>query len=311
MKWSGLDTRGAVPYRVLSLILVLVATASAVLGLETDVTWLRNLDLIVAGALLVLAALLVTVGPRIHDGLALDAVLLLMVILSACVASVVPNADGQVLIGLGLVLLAVFAAAFRPPVGYAIILIVAIAGYSAATVVNSFESVRLVLFVVDGIVIGTSLMIHLLIQRQHRTLLVDPLTGVYNRRALEALAPAIAGAAERSGVPVSVGVVDIDNFKSFNDTYGHRAGDNLLIEVAKSWREASRRSDLVVRSGGDEFVIVLVGVKPGKATSVAERIPEPASGSWSVGFSLWDPQEDIYEAIMRADHVMYRHKASR
>jgi len=311
MNWPGVTVPGPLPYRVLALIVLLVGGASAVLGLDSLDPDLRTFDFVVAGLMVVLAVLLLTVASRIPHGLALDSVLLLMVIMGSIGALIVPNGEGQVLIGLGMVMFSVFAAAFRPTVGYLIILIVAIGGYSVATAINNMESVRLILIAVDGIVIGTSLMIHYLIQRQHRTLLIDPLTGVYNRRGLELLAPAIAGTAERSGIPVSVGVVDIDDFKAYNDNYGHRAGDNLLMEVARSWQAVSRRSDLVVRSGGDEFVIVLVGVTPGKATSVADRIPELTSGSWSVGFSLWDPDEDIYEAIMRADHVMYRHKASR
>src|SRR5262245_40490171 len=99
----------------------------------------------------------------------------------------------------------------------------------------------------------------------------DPLTGLANRRglstALEALAPRV-----ECEDPLSVLAIDVDYFKSFNDTLGHAAGDNVLQVVAAILRSSVRDHDLVARTGGEEFIIVLPGTGVEAATQVAEAL---------------------------------------
>ena len=98
----------------------------------------------------------------------------------------------------------------------------------------------------------------------------DQLTGVYNRKKLNALLQKY----ERTGTPADLGVVmmDIDYFKRYNDTYGHQAGDNVLKNVADVLKESVRKKDIVIRYGGEEFLILLNGVKAKAAEDICQGI---------------------------------------
>lgn len=101
----------------------------------------------------------------------------------------------------------------------------------------------------------------------------DYLTGLFNRRQFEKIFRMELGAARREGLPVSLLIVDVDQFKRYNDHYGHAAGDHCLREVAKALVSAcSRPRDSVCRYGGEEFVVVLPGTNLKGAEVVAERV---------------------------------------
>ncbi len=101
----------------------------------------------------------------------------------------------------------------------------------------------------------------------------DYLTGLFNRRQFEKIFRMELSAARRDALPVSLLIVDVDQFKRFNDHYGHAAGDRSLREVAKALASAcSRPRDAVCRYGGEEFVIVLPGTNRAGAGVVAERV---------------------------------------
>src|SRR6266567_3865836 len=87
--------------------------------------------------------------------------------------------------------------------------------------------------------------------------MVDPLTGLYNRRFAEQRLAAEVARSERKGHPLTVLTVDLNNFKQINDTYGHPAGDQVLLEFAARLNHVIRGSDLAVRLGGDEFLVLL------------------------------------------------------
>lgn len=90
-----------------------------------------------------------------------------------------------------------------------------------------------------------------------REVLEDPLTGISNRRHLDAALPALRAHADEADEPLSIGLVDVDRFKQFNDRYGHVEGDDALRRIAQALRATARHSDLVVRYGGEEFAFVL------------------------------------------------------
>jgi diguanylate cyclase (GGDEF)-like protein len=118
------------------------------------------------------------------------------------------------------------------------------------------------------------------------TVLVDPLTSLHNRRFAEVVATETAQSflekkttadvkkrdSDLDGQVMGICMLDVDHFKKINDTYGHRAGDKVLISTSKILKDNVRFDDMVLRWGGEEFVILLVATKPGFMTSFADKI---------------------------------------
>jgi diguanylate cyclase (GGDEF)-like protein len=158
-------------------------------------------------------------------------------------------------------------------------------------------------------------------ERARRQARVDPLTGLLNRRAFD---EALANATDRSrmsGDPLSVLVGDIDDFKDFNDRYGHLEGDRVLQRVAESLRAALRRPDVAYRWGGDEFAVILPEADQGGAEQVAQRVraavarttgPSGASVGFATGVAEFDPDsgQAADELLAAADQALMRRKGS-
>ena len=106
----------------------------------------------------------------------------------------------------------------------------------------------------------------------HRLSVTDPLTGLFNRRFLEARAAEEIDRSRRYGTPLSLLVVDLDGLKAINDTRGHKAGDEALRAVARSLSEGARTNDVPARVGGDEFVVLLPHTARAEALVVGTRI---------------------------------------
>jgi diguanylate cyclase (GGDEF)-like protein len=106
----------------------------------------------------------------------------------------------------------------------------------------------------------------------HAQAITDPLTGLYNRLALTQQLNQAVARAKRADEPISLLLIDVDHFKSFNDTYGHLAGDDALRRLAEIIRSTAREADSAARYGGEEFVVVLPATAAEGAATVAERI---------------------------------------
>ncbi|MDN5347222.1 MAG: hypothetical protein PWP65_786 [Clostridia bacterium] len=124
-----------------------------------------------------------------------------------------------------------------------------------------------------------------LLEETARLSATDALTGVYNRRFLEAFLEQQLALFARTGQSFAVLMLDLDHFKSFNDTFGHRAGDAALRAVAQALHKNLRAADVVARYGGEEFVVVLPGTDAGAAFEIAERLRQVVAET-----SLPDPQ---------------------
>lgn len=136
----------------------------------------------------------------------------------------------------------------------------------------------------------------------------DPLTGLLNRRGFAERAESLAALSARDGRQVSVVSIDLDGFKSVNDTQGHAAGDALLVQLAHAWTGMLRTSDLLARMGGDEFVLLLPGVDAEQAEHVLMRMRAAHPAAWSSGTATWSAEEDWQQALTRADAQMYARK---
>jgi diguanylate cyclase (GGDEF)-like protein len=102
----------------------------------------------------------------------------------------------------------------------------------------------------------------------------DGLTGLYNHRHLHERLALEVERSQRSGLPLSLLMLDVDHFKLFNDTFGHPAGDEVLRQLARVLNDARRANDVVARNGGEEFALILVDTAKFTAAKVAERVRE-------------------------------------
>lgn len=137
----------------------------------------------------------------------------------------------------------------------------------------------------------------------------DQLTGLLNRNGLLAVAIRERAIANRIGAPMTVVLIDLDNFKEINDQSGHRAGDRALSELARAFREHLRPGDTIARHGGDEFLLLLPATTLTGARILLERLKGPADPlSWSAGASEWTAGEEFEACIHRADEALYAAK---
>lgn len=151
---------------------------------------------------------------------------------------------------------------------------------------------------------------------------IDPLTGVRNRRAIEEYLIESLSGARRHDLALSLLVIDVDHFKTFNDRLGHQAGDAVLAHTARVLADALRAEDAIGRWGGEEFLVVLPSTDEEGALSVTERLrlalaaeqPDEVRThglpvTMTIGLAEWN-QEPIGELISRADRALYLGKAA-
>lgn len=138
----------------------------------------------------------------------------------------------------------------------------------------------------------------------------DPLTGLANRRRLDVELQTAVDRAHRTRSPLAVAVLDIDHFKSVNDTRGHDEGDRLLLAAAHAWSAQLRPGDVLARQGGDEFVVVLPGSSREDALATARRLVAamPAGSTASAGVAGLGEADSVSALMRRADGALYEAK---
>ena len=146
----------------------------------------------------------------------------------------------------------------------------------------------------------------------------DELTGLYNRHYMREELRRMTAHAARRDRPFAVISLDVDGLKRVNDTRGHQAGDELLRGIADALRIVLRSEDIAVRTGGDEFVVLLPDADRGEAVKVAHRIRQRiaalgdhGAGGVSTGIAVWRRGVEPDETLRLADDELYRAKATR
>jgi diguanylate cyclase (GGDEF)-like protein len=150
----------------------------------------------------------------------------------------------------------------------------------------------------------------------------DELTGLLNRRGFQRELERHIAQARRYGPPGTLVVIDLDNFKDINDTLGHKAGDDLLAQLAGRMWQRLRSSDVLARLGGDEFAVILPHASVEEALAAAQSLvaalhTDPQLSpigirpvTMSVGLAAFDPEASADEMLIRADRAMYDAKRS-
>jgi diguanylate cyclase (GGDEF)-like protein len=168
-------------------------------------------------------------------------------------------------------------------------------------------------FIAIGNQIGIAINNCLLYEKAKMLSLYDPLTKVANRNLMNMELEKNYAKSKRYGNPFSIIIMDLDNFKYYNDTYGHIAGDKLLVMTANIFSKEVREIDLVVRYGGEEFLIILPETKLIDAHHIAERIrksiEEKTDVTISIGIVSHSHEiENTDDLIKKADAALYQAK---
>ena len=145
---------------------------------------------------------------------------------------------------------------------------------------------------------------------------IDSLTGIYNRSKFDEEMELLLTANEKEGVPFSLILFDIDNFKMINDSYGHVQGDEVIVNLTQIVKNSIRSTDIFTRWGGDEFFILLPNTDKVEAVESAKRIERNISENWdneltvtcSFGIIEYKTGEEVADFIRRADKLMYQAK---
>jgi len=148
-----------------------------------------------------------------------------------------------------------------------------------------------------------------LIEQAHK----DPMTGLYNRRYLNEIGESLLLIAKRAHASLSVMMLDIDDFKIINDSYGHAVGDSVIKSVTSVVLNAVRKSDICARLGGDEFVVLLPNTPENSATKIAEKIRKMveknkvvANGATNINCTISLGVTEVLFADETIDHVIKR-----
>jgi len=172
-----------------------------------------------------------------------------------------------------------------------------------------------------GITLLVLALVYLTFNRYHKALeemaATDSLTGLANRHALKLLLNQAMRDAARQRSPLTAILIDIDHFKTLNDSQGHAAGDRVLRQLGKTLQDGLRASDIACRWGGEEFLVVLKNTDLAAALDIAEnlrqRVAQMPAGAGeavriSAGVVTWRPGESVEALVERADAQLYRAK---
>jgi diguanylate cyclase (GGDEF)-like protein len=171
--------------------------------------------------------------------------------------------------------------------------------------------------------LGGPLRMAMLVEEAQHAATTDPLTGIMNRRALLAALDMEQSRSERHGYPMALMLLDLDHFKAINDERGHATGDQVLTALGRLLSKQARKTDIVGRWGGEEFVVVISGADEKGARIAGERVRlaveemsllddrgKPIPVRASIGIACLEVKDTAEMLIDRADRAMYQAKAA-
>lgn len=207
-------------------------------------------------------------------------------------------------------LVTIYTASFHPSKSFGVYLVLQ-AGAAAVVLIPSGEPGGIAAWATSTIVVSAvGVVVHLLRRELDLAARTDPLTGLWNRRALESLLVASLANGVRYERPLSLAVIDLDNFKDVNDQKGHHVGDQVLQQITCLWKREIRAGDMLARAGGDEFVLVLPDTDAPTASEILERLADSGVQSFSSGIATISPGAccTVDELLQLADRACYQAK---
>ncbi len=310
MKWSGVPEVATprVMSQALGTLFVSGAGASLLAVLGSAGTWSAKLPLATLGSwALVTGGVVLRWGPRWPRPVFHAAVLLATALV---VSGVVVSTDAPTALTIGtlasfLAVAACFFFSLPFAVGHTVL---ALLGVSTGLLVQG-DVTLLTALSLAAMIGGLSVVTRRLVLRASSASR-DPLTGLTNRRGFDQALQDVIRAVSRAGVPMSAALLDLDHFKTINDTEGHDAGDRVLRTVAKVWRSALPTTAVLARHGGDEFALLLPGLGGPAALELVQQIraQHPDIGM-SCGVAEHEPGESGAQLMRRADLALYTAKA--
>jgi diguanylate cyclase (GGDEF)-like protein len=139
----------------------------------------------------------------------------------------------------------------------------------------------------------------------------DSLTGLPNRRSWDYELQRMQSRIQKSGARLTVALLDLDQFKAYNDTHGHQAGDRLLAQSAQAWRDAMPADGYIARYGGEEFAVILPDTTANAAQQILERLRQatPAPATVSIGHAEYRAGANLTDIFADADAALYAAKS--
>lgn len=184
----------------------------------------------------------------------------------------------------------------------------------------SYYILKANILIVFSIIIVFLILIYLISAqnlKEQKLISRDYLTNLYNRRYFYEIVEKFLHLSKREKSPISLCLIDIDNFKRINDTYGHNNGDEVLKTFAEETKELIRKSDVLVRFGGEEFLLLLPNTSLNNAEVLSskickhfEKLQVSIKFTVSIGIAVHDGKKDIDELINDADKALYIAKES-
>lgn len=270
----------------------------------TNVRWQTVLLLVTAG--LLIASLVL--GSLLRDDRPVLALVLAGMVLVALATAGAAGGQGQLMAGCYLTLLGLIAALSMEYRALVVVVVLGATMYLVALVLQPRLDSEFYGFGVAALFAVVALVIGRLVGQLRDRATHDPLTGALNRNGLDAGAGLARDRDMRAGLETTVVEIDLDGFKQFNDEHGHLAGDDRLVGLTGSWRPILRHTDLLARTGGDEFVLILPATDRAEAEVLVTRMREANAAPWSYGAVTWESGESLPQALDRADAAMYAHK---
>jgi diguanylate cyclase (GGDEF)-like protein len=259
---------------------------------------------------LVISAALLVWRARV-DTAVLNGALVVNTALVSLLVACSKTAAGVTITGLNYLCIALIAAYFLPRWMARAHAALAVCGFTSGVAAGGVPAVTAFWLVVVATVVAASETLAHLVRQLRQLAATDPLTGLANRATFRASAEREIALALRGERPFTLALLDLDDFKTVNDTRGHAAGDALLAELTAAWRGRLRRGDLLARLGGDEFVLVMPRTARDDAVRVLDRLRDAYPAEWSAGVVSRDDDTALDALLKRADNELYEEKRRR